>query len=109
MNVKKEVIDQMRAISSSKDLRATSCMLENWVNTLEQDEQQTPPSPDGRGCAGESSVQPAAYRESLIDELNTAIAEIECDIEWLRKQARCLRARRDIHEKALQIEQEAKC
>lgn len=24
-----------------------------------QDEQQTPPSPEGQGCAGESGVQPA--------------------------------------------------
>lgn len=65
------------------------------------------PQQDARRAI-ESDVQPAAYRESLIDELNTAIAEIECDIEWLKKQARCLRARRDIHEKALQIEHEAK-
>ncbi len=28
--------------------------------TESQDEQQTPPSPDGLGCSGESSVQPAA-------------------------------------------------
>ena len=73
MNIKKEVIAQMRAIIS-KDLRADSCMLENWARALEQDEQQTPPVAIGQPCAGESSVQPAA----LIDAIRSK-ADDQCD------------------------------
>jgi len=59
VSYKKEVIAQMR-LAVLHGMRASSETIEMWAKLLEQDEQQTPPSPNGLGCAGESSVQPAA-------------------------------------------------
>ena len=67
MNAKEEVIAMMRS-SVTCGIRPGSSTLTSWANTLEQDEQQTPPSPEGRDCAGESSVQPVAIIAILNDE-----------------------------------------
>lgn len=57
--------------------------------TKSQDEQQTTPSPDGLGCSGESSVQPAALLpcpfcgnvESL--RVTMRIADVESDAFYM--------------------------
>ena len=59
VNAKEEVIAMMRS-SVTCGIRPGSSTLTSWANTLEQAEQQTPPTPIGEACVGESSVQPAA-------------------------------------------------
>ncbi|MBK7092374.1 MAG: hypothetical protein IPH59_11755 [bacterium] len=68
MNDKIEVIANMRWYLKTGNVPRGGT-IEAWANALEQDEQQTPASPEGQGCAGESSVQPAALHWSICDAI----------------------------------------
>ena len=59
VNDKEKVANQIREQIRSGDEPTVQTLL-SWARMLEQSEQQTPQSPDGRDCSGESSVQPVA-------------------------------------------------
>ena len=121
MNAKEEVIAMMRS-SVTCGIRPGSSTLTSWANTLEQAEQQTPPTPIGEACAGESSVQPTAVIDAIkkrskerIERLRNLI-DNHCDSPELREnywhrvfgvEEMCWEAIECI-EQMIQIEHEAK-
>ena len=72
VNDKEKVANQIREQIRSGDEPTVQTLL-SWARMLEQSEQQTPQSPDGRDCSGESSVQPAA----IIDRVRRKIRDKE--------------------------------
>lgn len=64
MSIRKVIIGQMRD-AVNLGIQPTSSTLSAWANTLEYDEQQTPPVAIGEPRSGESSVQPGAHIERV--------------------------------------------
>lgn len=119
MNDKEEIIAQIR-LAVRLGMKPDSKILAHWANTLEQDEQQTTPSPNGLDCAGESSVQPTATLEELELVLDSvyhqtdserATDNVDDKVIVVARMLGMVEARHAIREffKTKQIEHEAKC
>ena len=122
MNAKEEVIAMMRS-SVTCGIRPGSSTLTSWANALSQAEQQTPPSPDGRDCAGESSVQPTAPNpiglrprwvsaEHRLREITAAMqryydANKQPPFEWLEEMSEIIEWKRNRLDKKIQAMQDA--
>ena len=57
-------------------IQPISSTLTAWANTLERDEQQTPPVATGEPCSGESSVQPGAILQKFSDAIDKHIEQV---------------------------------
>ena len=76
MSDKKKVIAKLREVVHGGNFPSRLQLL-NWVNTLEQSEQQGPPSAVGQPSSGESSVQPVAQYANLEAAIAKKIQALE--------------------------------